>query len=99
MLAAVAGERLPPPAAPPLAQSHPGELRHQVELRGPGVPERDRVALELPVDHPEVMGDKALSCDVELVEPPARLAHVEREDRLAGRELPQARDADLDHEA
>ena len=74
-LRAVARERLPVPAAPALAQAHPGQLRHEVELRGPGVAERNREALEPSVDDPEVMGREALRRDVVLVDPPARLAH------------------------
>ena len=39
--AALAGERLPAPVLPPVAQPHPGQPRHQVELGRPHVPERD----------------------------------------------------------
>jgi hypothetical protein len=40
VLGAVAGERLALPVAPALAQRHPGEPRHQVELRRPCVAKR-----------------------------------------------------------
>jgi len=42
VLAALAREGLPGPPVPPLAQSQPGELGHQVELGRPHVPEGDR---------------------------------------------------------
>src|SRR6478752_9294792 len=41
---AVGGEWLAPPARPPVAQRHPGHLRHQVELSRPRVAERHRHA-------------------------------------------------------
>src|SRR5437870_856304 len=56
VLAALAGERLPPPSAPPLAEPHPRQLRHQVQLRGPDVPERDRGVLAPAVDDLDVVG-------------------------------------------
>ena len=50
MLAAVARERLPLPAAPALAQGQPGEARHQVQLGRPHVAKRHREDLQLAVD-------------------------------------------------
>ena len=99
MLAAVARERLALPSAPALAQAHPGELRHQVELGGPRVAERDRETFDLPVDDLEVMRREPLVRDVVLVDAPSRLAHVEGVERLAGREPLELGDADLDDEA
>ena len=83
VLAALAGERLAPPPAPAVAQAHPGELRHQVELGGPHVAERDRQALDAAVDDLEVVRDQALVGDVVLVEAPVALADVEGADGLA----------------
>src|SRR5437899_10689017 len=99
VLDAVARERLPLPATPAVAQRHSAKLCHQVELSRPRVPEGNREARELSVDDPEVMRDETLSRHVVLVETPARRAHVEGIDGLAGRELPERRDAYLDHEA
>jgi len=45
MLTALAGEGIPRPAVPPLAQSQPGELSHQVEFRRPHIPEGNRSVL------------------------------------------------------
>ena len=55
VLRALAREGLAVPSAPAFAQPHPGERRHQVELRGPHVAERDGEALELSVHTLEVM--------------------------------------------
>ena len=98
-LAAVARERFALPSAPALAQSHAGKLRHEVELRGPHVAEGTRGALDRPVDELEVVRDQALPRDVVLVDPPMRLAEVEDDVRLAGREPLEVGDSDLDDEA
>src|SRR5215210_2464808 len=99
VLVALARERLPLPAAPALAKTHSGKPCHQVELRGPHVPEGNREAVDLSVDDPEVMGDEALVRDVVLVESPSVLAHVEDAERVAARELLKPGDAHLDDEA
>ena len=99
VLAAVARERLALPAAPALAQPHPGELRHQVVLGRPRVAERHRETSTLPSDDLEVMRDQPLVRDVVLVDPPVRLAAVEDVEGLAGRKPPELRDHDLDDEA
>jgi len=99
MGAAVAGERLPIPAAPPLTQPHPGELGHQIELGRPHVAERCRRPLEVAVDEVEVMRRDDLRGHVVLVDPPMRLAPVEDAERLAGRQPLEIGDQDLDHEA
>src|SRR5215207_8213430 len=84
MLRAVAREGLPPPAAPALAQPHPAELRHEVELGRPRVAERHRDAVEASVDDPKVVGNEALVRDVVFVDPPPRLARIEDVKRLTG---------------
>ena len=99
VLGALARERLAPPPRPALAQRHPGEARHQVELGRPHVAERHRVQLELAVDDPVVVGDQALRRDVVLVEAEPRGVDVERADGLARRKPLELGDADLDHEA
>jgi hypothetical protein len=71
---ALARERLSPPPCPSLAQRHPGELRHQVELGGPYAPERHREVLGPTILDPEVMGGEALRRDVVFVYAPALLA-------------------------
>lgn len=68
VLGALAGEGLPLPASPTLAQGHPRQPRHEVQLGGPHVAERHRERLEPSVEHPVVMRDQALSGDVVLVE-------------------------------
>src|SRR5947208_16325279 len=60
VLATLARERLAVPVAPALAQRHPGQLRHQVELRRPHVAERQRQQLPAAVDEREVVRDEAL---------------------------------------
>ena len=65
VLAAVAGEGRPSPVAPALRRPHPGQARHQVQLRGPDVAERHREALPAEFD---VVRDHALVGDVVLVE-------------------------------
>src|SRR4051812_24298064 len=98
VLSALTREGLAPPAAPAVAQRHPGELRHQVELRRPDVAERHRVLLDRAADGLEVMRDEALAGDVVLVDTPVRLAALEDAERVPGREPPEVGDADLDHE-
>ena len=85
MCGAVAGVGLWVPAAPALAQSHPGKARHQVEFGGPYVAKRRREDFELAVDDPVMMRDEALRCGVVLVEAEMRWGHGERPDGLAGR--------------
>src|SRR5436190_16046906 len=80
VLAALARERLVLPAAPAVAQVHVRELRHQVELGRPHVPEQDREALDAAVDEVEVVRDQPLVGDVVLVEAPVGLADVEGAD-------------------
>src|SRR6266852_4918247 len=41
----LAWARLPSPPLPPAPQPHPGQPRHQVELRRPHIPERGRAVL------------------------------------------------------
>src|SRR3954453_23353241 len=60
VLLAVVAERLAVPAAPPVAQRHPGEPGHQVELRRPHVAERHREDVEPAVDRAVVVRDQAL---------------------------------------
>src|SRR6266581_882100 len=55
MLAAVAGEGLPRPPVPPLAQTQPCELGHQVELGRPHIPERHRGVLATAVHDLDVV--------------------------------------------
>ena len=43
------------PSLPPVAQPHPGQLRHQVELRRPHVAERHGAVLALPVGELDVV--------------------------------------------
>lgn len=81
---AVANEGLTFPAAPALAQRHAREPRHQVEIGGPYVTKRRREDLKLPVDDPVVVRDKALRCDVVLVEADMRWGYGERSDGLPG---------------
>ena len=99
VLAAVTRERLAPPAAPALAQRHPGELRHQVELGRPHVPERHRRGSTRPSTSSKWCEIEPLVRDVVLVDAPVRLARVEDADGLAGREPPELGHPDLDHEA
>ena len=77
VLGALAREGLALPARPSVAQPHPGQLRHEVELAGPGVAERDRSALEVAVGLEEVVRDQALPRDVVLVDPPVALIDAE----------------------
>src|SRR5207244_10704110 len=77
VLATLSREGLAIPPAPAFAKAHPGELCHQIKLRGPGVPEGNREALESPVHHLEVMRREALGGNDELVKPPSGLAHVD----------------------
>src|SRR5947209_6982101 len=85
VLATLAREGLAVPVAPALAQRHPGQLRHQVELRRPHVAERQREQLPAAVDQREVVRDEALIRDVVLVDAPVRRARGEDVERLAGR--------------
>src|SRR3954447_3797758 len=99
MFAALARERLALEAAPALAQLQARELGHQVELGGPGVAERDRVADRAALGRDlEVMRDQALVDDVVLVEADPVLADVERLHGLSRRQPLEVRDPDLDHE-
>src|ERR1700735_2255379 len=66
--AAVAGEGLALPAAPPLAQGQPRDPGHQVELGRPQVTVRRGECLRLTVDNPVVMRDRDLRGDVALLE-------------------------------
>src|SRR4051795_1055383 len=99
VLRALARERLPVPAAPALAQPHPGHARHQVELLRPDVAERRRAEAPVAVNEREVMRDEPLALDVVLVDPDMGLAEVEHVEALSRRERPKPRHADLDHEA
>ena len=96
---ALARERLALPPAPALAHRHPGEARHQVELRRPDVAERRREDLDLVAGDPVVMRDEALSRDVVLIEPEVRRRDVEELEPLARWEVPQPRYDHLDDEA
>src|SRR5215831_4763805 len=99
VLAALARERLALPAAPAVSEPHSGELSHEIEFRGPRVPERHRQEFPAPVDEIEVMRGQALARDVVLVDAPVRVAPVEDDEPLSGREPLQVRESDLDHEA
>src|SRR4051794_38714124 len=94
VLAALAREGRAVPILPALAQPHPGEARHQIELGGPDVPERKRRFPPHPVLRPEVVRDEPLARDVVLVEAQVLGAHVEREEPLTRRETLQVRRAD-----
>ena len=76
----------------------PGQLRHEVELGWPDVPERDGHPIVSAFDEPEMMRDEPLTRDVVLVDPPVKLAGVEHLVGLAGRQPSQARNSDLDDE-
>src|SRR5205085_10999324 len=97
MLAALGRKGLTTPAAPPLAQSHPCNARHQIEFGRPDVSERHRnlYAFLWVV----VMRDQPLRNDVVLVEPEVLRTDVEGDEPLPGRQPSQFGDADLDHEA
>src|SRR5436190_3179108 len=56
MLAALAGERLPGPIAPAVAQPQPRELGHQVEFGRPHVAERDGPELSATAHNLYVVG-------------------------------------------
>src|SRR3954470_14144100 len=99
VFAAFARERFALPPAPAVAQPHPGKLRHEIQLRGPRVPEGNREPLDSPVDELEVMGREPLPRDVVFVDSPSRLAHVKGVEGLAGRKEPQSRYAYLNDEA
>src|SRR3954453_244351 len=99
MFAARARERLALEAAPAIAQRHARELGHQVELGGPGIAERARVADRAAAGRDlEVMRDQALVGDVVLVEADPVLTDVPRFHGLPRRQPLEARDPDLDHE-
>src|SRR5207244_7624648 len=85
VLAALGSERLAVPAAPALAQAHPGNLRHEIELRGPDITERHRGTLETATDIIEMVRDQSLVGHVVLVDPPMLVARREDVHRLAGR--------------
>src|SRR5919198_205979 len=99
MSTTVAGERLSPPARPPLTQFHSCNLRHQVELRRPDVSVGSRESLESPVHHREMVGDQSLGRDVVLVDPKVVLARAKDSEGLTGREPLKLRHHDLDDEA
>src|SRR3954471_5837456 len=99
VFAAFAREWFALPPAPAVAQPHPGKLRHEIQLRGPRVPEGNREPLDSPVDELEVMGREPLPRDVVFVDSPSRLAHVKGVEGLAGRKEPQSRYAYLNDEA
>ena len=91
VLAALARERLAPPAAPALPEAEAGHLRHEVELGRPDVAERPRAVVDPTVDDREVVRDQALVRDVVLVDPPVALADVEDDGRRALRQPAQVR--------
>ena len=98
-MTAVAREWLLLPPAPAIAQPHPSKLCHQVQLRGPRVPERNGEALEFPADDFKVMGCKALRRHVVFVEAPSVLDHAEGADILPGHESLEVWNGGLDNEA
>src|SRR6266516_6396374 len=79
---AVAGEGLALPVAPALAQGHPGESRHEVQLGRPSVALRRRVGFKLAVYHPEMMGKRDLPRKVILLE---TQGYCQAANRLPGR--------------
>ena len=100
MLLALVAERLARPAGEALAQPEPGEPRHQVELGGIGVADRDRVEADATLVDDDVLRVHALLA-------PAVAAHlelnaleldVERADTLAPVEAGKIRDERLDDE-
>src|SRR5262245_25738185 len=99
VLAAFAGERLPPPPAPPLTQPHPRELGHQVKLGRPHVPERETGVLAATALDLDVVRAHRLRGGVVDVERPAGLADVVGQDILPGRQPAQLRNVNLDDEA
>src|ERR1017187_4793862 len=91
MLAALPGEGLPRPPVPPLAQSQPCELGHQVEFGRPHVPEGNRGVLAAAIDYLDVVRAHRLRGGVVDVErPPGRATrrtsprHVPRSNRPHG---------------
>src|SRR4051794_12376517 len=87
MFAARAGERLPPEPAPALAEAHPRQLGHQVQLGRPDVAEWNRAADRAPVGCDlEVVGDQTLIGDVVLVEADVLVTDMERDHGLPRRE-------------
>src|SRR5215211_7090270 len=95
VLAAVAREHRPAPVLPALAQPHPGETRHQIELGGPDVAEGKRGFPPHAVLRPEVVRDEPLCRDVVLVEAEVLAAHVEGVEPLPRRETLQVGRTDL----
>src|SRR5207302_2262089 len=80
MLPAAVREGLTVPVAPTLAEGHSGESRHEVQFRRPYVAKRRRKGLQLAIDHPVVVRDDALRCDVVLVKAEVRRGHGESPD-------------------
>src|SRR5215831_2138496 len=99
VLVALAGERLPPPPGPPLAQPHPRELGHQVKLGRPHIPEREVGVLAAAALHLDVVRAHRLRGGVVDIERPAGLADVAGQDILPGREPAQLRNVNFDDEA
>src|SRR4051794_1965170 len=77
VLTAHTRERFAIPALPTLAQSHLGELRHEIEFRRPDIAERNRRTFETAVALLKVMRDQPLVRDVVLVNPPMLIARSE----------------------
>src|SRR6187402_427169 len=71
---AVAREGVTLPRRPSIMEFQPGQLRHEVELGWPDVPERDGHPIVSAFDEPEMMRDEPLTRDVVLVDPPVKLA-------------------------
>jgi hypothetical protein len=85
VLRALGGERLALPAPPALAQRHPRDARHEVELGRPDVAKRRREDLDSVALDPVVVRDRRLRDDVDLVEAHVLRAHVEHLEALARR--------------
>src|SRR5439155_20647537 len=96
---ALAREGIALPSAPALAQAHPGDARHQVELGRPHVAELPREDLELVADRPPVVrvGDLRGHVGV-LVETNIPWAVSEHSGRLAGWKATEIGHADFDDE-
>ena len=97
LLSLVKGCRLQP--FPPVAQPHPGQLRHQVELGRPHVPERHGAVLALTTGELDVVPLHGLRGRVIRVGHPAFLAHMPGQHVLPGREPAQLGNPALDDEA
>src|SRR5262245_1037568 len=86
------------PIAPPVTQAEAGELRHQVELRGPGIADLHRVEPDLLVPDHDVLALEPLAYGIVLghFQPDPLVRH--RRDLEAASEVGALRDERLQHE-